>query len=268
MAAPTSPHRREAAVGRRGGCRKNALGYAPARVSAAEKIELVCFDLGGVLVRTCTVWSDLCRALQLDVRGDSAAAAAERTRARLVDALQRGDLSTEQWISAMHEALGGLYAAEEIAALLEAVIIDEYAGVDAIVDELHRDGVSTACLSNTSDTHWAKLVHHDGEAPLPGEPRYPTVKRLGAHYASHLLRHTKPAPAIYRAFERATGYAGAQILFFDDLEENVAAAREVGWHAERIDPLTPTVVQLRRHLAAHGVIRARARRRARPEGWL
>ena len=221
----------------------------------AEKIELVCFDLGGVLVRTCTVWSDLCRSLQLDVRGDSAAAAAERTRARLVDALQRGDLSTEQWISAMREALAGLYAATEIAALHEAVIIDEYAGVGAIVDELHRAGVATACLSNTSDTHWVKLVHHDGQAPLPGEPRYPTVKRLGAHYASHLLRHTKPAPAIYRAFEKATGYAGAQILFFDDLPENVVAAREIGWRAERIDPMRATDVQLRRHLMTYGVLR-------------
>ena len=202
----------------------------------------------------CKTWSDLCRATRLEVRGDSAADAAERTRRQLFDALHMGDLSTAQWISAMYEALGGLYTPEEIVALHEAVIIEEYTGIDAIIDELHRAGVATACLSNTNDTHWAKLVHHDGEKPLPGAPHYPTVKRLGAHYASYLLRHTKPARAIYRAFETATGYAGAQILFFDDLAENIAAARKLGWRAEIIDSMTPTDVQLRRHLVAYGVL--------------
>jgi glucose-1-phosphatase len=223
-------------------------------MSKAEKIELVCFDIGGVLVRIYTGWSDICRAARLDLRGDSAGDAAQRARRQLVDALQAGDLSTEQWTMAMHEALGGLYTPEEIAALHEAVIIEEYPGVSAIIDELHRAGVATACLSNTNDTHWSKLLHRDGERMLPGEPRYPTVHRLRSHYASHLLKLVKPAPAIYRAFEKATGYTGPQILFFDDVAEHVAAARAVGWRAETIDAAAPTDEQLRRYLVAHGVL--------------
>jgi putative hydrolase of the HAD superfamily len=217
-------------------------------------IELVCFDLGGVLVRTCTVWSDLCRAVQLEVRGDSAGELAERERRQLSEAYMRGDLSTEQWIEALGSVLGGLYAAEEIARLHDAVIIEEYPGIGVLIDDLHRAGVATACLSNTSETHWAKLVHHDGARALQGEARYPAVRKLGSHYASHLMRLVKPTLDIYRAFEKATGRSGAQILFFDDLEENVAAARSLGWRAERIDPTAPTAEQLRRHLAAHGVI--------------
>jgi FMN phosphatase YigB (HAD superfamily) len=217
-------------------------------------IELVCFDLGGVLVRTCTTWSDLCRAVRLEVRGESADDRAEHARRTLTDAHQAGELSTEQWIHAMGEALGGLYAAQEIAALHEAVLVEEYAGIGAVIDEIHRAGVATACLSNTSARHWATMLHYDGTRALPGEARYPGVRKLGAHYASHLMRLVKPAPAIYRAFEKATGRSGAQILFFDDLAENVAAARSVGWRAEQIDPTAPTDVQLRRHLAAHGVL--------------
>jgi FMN phosphatase YigB (HAD superfamily) len=223
-------------------------------VPEAEKIELVCFDIGGVLVRVCTAWSDVCRAARLDLRGDSAGDDAQRARRQLVDALDAGDLSTEQWAMAMRDALGGLYTPEELAALHEAVIIEEYPGVSAIIDELHRAGVATACLSNTNDTHWPKLVHRDGERTLPGEPRYPAVHRLQLHYASHLLRLVKPAPAIYRAVEKATGYAGPQILFFDDRAENVAAALALGWRAETIDPAAPTDEQLRRHLVAHGVL--------------
>lgn len=225
------------------------------RMTETGSIELVCFDLGGVLVRTCTAWSDLCRAVRIEVRGDSANEVAEIARRKLSDALQRGELSTERWIEAMQNAHGALYAAQEIAALHDAVLVEEYAGVEAVIDDLHRAGIATACLSNTSEKHWVTMLHHDGTRALPGEPRYPSVRKLGAHHASHLMRLSKPAPAIYRAFEKATGRSGSQILFFDDLEENVAAAREVGWRAERIDPSMPTDVQLRRHLAKYGVIR-------------
>jgi FMN phosphatase YigB (HAD superfamily) len=64
----------------------------------------------------------------------------------------------------------------------------------------------------------------------------------------------KPAPDIYRAFEKATGRRGPQILFFDDLAENVAAARALGWHAESIDGSRAPSEQMRAHLAAHGVL--------------
>jgi putative hydrolase of the HAD superfamily len=223
-------------------------------MSGNRAIELVCFDLGGVLVRINTVWSDLCRAARLDVRGESGGARAEHARRQISEAQMLGALSAEQWADAMHRALGGLYSNEEINALHDSVIIDEYPGVGDVIDDLHRAGVATACLSNTSAPHWKTMLHHDGTAPLPGDPRYPGVRRLGSHHASHLMRLAKPTPDIYRAFEKATGYRGAQILFFDDLLENVAAAREIGWHAERIDPTRPTAEQLRHHLARHGAL--------------
>jgi putative hydrolase of the HAD superfamily len=224
-------------------------------VSVTAKIELVCFDLGGVLVRTRTSWPDLCRGASVDIRGDSAAsAAAEAARRKLSEALQSGGLTTEQWIGEMEKLLEGSYATHEIAALLDAVIVDEYAGIDTLIDDLHRAGIATACLSNTNAAHWPILVHRDGNEPLPGAPRYPSVQRLRSHHASHLMGFAKPEPAAYRAFEKATGYAGPQILFFDDLEENIAAARAFGWRCEIIDPKAPTDVQLRRHLAAYGVL--------------
>ena len=79
------------------------------------------------------------------------------------------------------------------------------------------------------------------------------------------MRLTKPSLAIYRAFEKATGYAGRQILFFDDLPAHVAAAREVGWRAERIDPASPPDEQMRRHLRAYGVLELQAFATARPD---
>jgi FMN phosphatase YigB (HAD superfamily) len=223
-------------------------------VSRRVEVRLVCFDLGGVLVRIRTQWADLCRAANLDVRGESGGDVAERARRRLSDALQLGELSPEAWTAELGAALGGLYTREEIAALHDAVLVEEYAGVRALIDDLHRAGVATACLSNTNAVHWATMLHLDGTEPLAGEPRYPAVRSLRSLNASHLMRLTKPALDMYRALERATGYSGAEILFFDDVAENVAAAREAGWCAERIDPAEPTDLQMRRHLAAYGVL--------------
>src|SRR5205085_2176142 len=133
---------------------------------------------------------------------------------------------------------------------------DEYPGIGALIDELHARDVETACLSNTTDTHWVRLLHADGGGPLPGAPAFPAVRGLRHHFASHLLGLAKPDPAIFLAFEAATGQTGAEILFFDDLAPNVAAARELGWRAELIDPRHEggTAPQLRRHLTRHGVL--------------
>jgi putative hydrolase of the HAD superfamily len=223
-------------------------------VSSPWQVRLVCFDLGGVLVRIRTAWPELCRAAGLEVRGESAGDAAEKARQKLGQALQTGELSVEGWIEQVCAALGSTYAAQEITALHEAVLIEEYAGVAGLIDELHRAGIDTACLSNTNAAHWAIMMHLDGAGPLDGEPRYPAVRSLRSHFASHLMRLTKPAPDIYRAFERATGRAAKEILFFDDLAENVEAARSVGWNAEHIDPTRSTDAQMRDHLARYGVL--------------
>ena len=74
-------------------------------------------------------------------------------------------------------------------------------------------------------------------------------------FASHLLRLRKPDDAIYAAVERETGVGGGAVVFFDDVAENVEAARRRGWHAYRIDPgPDDPLPQVRSRLRAHGVI--------------
>jgi putative hydrolase of the HAD superfamily len=223
-------------------------------MSTQGSIDLVCFDLGGVLVRIRTDWAERCRALGLDVRGSAASEITERARRSITEAHMLGQIGIDGWVREVGLTLGGLYTPREIRALHEAIMIDEYPGVGALIDDLHRAGITTACLSNTNEAHWAAILHRDGEHPRPGEPRYPGVRRLRAHYASHLMGMTKPAPDIYRAFEKATGRRGSQILFFDDLAENVAAARALGWHAESIDESRTPSEQMRAHLAVYGLL--------------
>jgi glucose-1-phosphatase len=221
----------------------------------SEEIELVCFDVGGVLVRICHTWTDACRNARIDVRGEPSEHA-DAARRELTNLYGLGRISETEWAERLALALGNLYTPEELINIHDAIILsDEYPGVGAVIDDVHRAGIATACLSNTDHGHWVRVVHRDGDHALAGDPRYPALLRLGSHHASHLMGVAKPDQAIYRAFERATGYAGPQILFFDDHLDNVEAARSVGWLAERIDAEGETAMQLRRHLQKHGVLR-------------
>ena len=216
-------------------------------------VRMVCFDVGGVLVRIHRSWPDVCRAVGLEARGNWSGEAHARAHQTMMGLLGTGQISEDEWAERLSIALNSLYTPAELKRIHAAWTCDEYQGAGRMIDDLHAGGVDTACLSNTTHGHWVRLIHRDAGEPLAGDPEYPTVHRLRRHFASHVMGLAKPDPAIYEAFEAATGLRGPQILFFDDLAPNVAAARARGWNAELIDPLVETVPQLRRHLGAYRV---------------
>jgi FMN phosphatase YigB (HAD superfamily) len=130
--------------------------------------------------------------------------------------------------------------------------LNEYPGALGLVQELNRlPGVTTACLSNTNAAHWRRLANEDGRAA------YPSVLELRQRLASHLLGCAKPDAQIYAraqaAFFGDQGGTPEQIVFFDDLLENVEAARAQGWTAFQVDHEGDTVRQMRTHLAHAGL---------------
>ena len=50
------------------------------------------------------------------------------------------------------------------------------------------------------------------------------------------------------------GIPGEDIVFFDDLEDNITAARAVGWDAVKIDHASETAPQIRAALEQRGVL--------------
>jgi HAD superfamily hydrolase (TIGR01509 family) len=208
-------------------------------------IRMVCFDVGGVLIRLRKSWIDVCRAAGFEIRGDAASDRADDVRSQTMTPYVLGRISHEEWAERTSRAMGGLYSPEELTQIHDAWLLGEYAGVADIIGELNARGVSTACLSNTNQAHWARCLRAS---------EYPSVARLGSRHASHLLGCGKPDEAMFRAFERATSAPSASVLFFDDIGVNVDAARAFGWNAERIDPSVETVDQLRTHLVEYGVL--------------
>jgi glucose-1-phosphatase len=218
------------------------------QVPEAMAIRLVCFDLGGVLVRIWGTWDDARRAASLSARAEPSAPELEESHRSLGALFEVGRISFDEWAAGVSRAFEGAYSPDEAKRAHHAIPRQEYAGALALIDELHDAGVATACLSNTNHAHWIRLVHHDGVAALPGEPEYPSVVRLKRHFASHLLGMAKPDGAIYAEVERLVGLEGPEILFFDDRADNVEAARHRHWRAHRIDPQGDTIAQVRQSL--------------------
>src|SRR5262245_31226550 len=123
-------------------------------MKASEKndraIRMVCFDVGGVLIRLRRNWVDVVRAAGLDIRGDAASDRAEDARGQMMTPYVLGRISHEEWAARTSRAMGGLYSPEELTRIHDAWLLDEYTGVADVIDELHARGVATSCLSNTN----------------------------------------------------------------------------------------------------------------------
>jgi FMN phosphatase YigB (HAD superfamily) len=222
---------------------------------AEPRIKLVCFDLGGVAVRICRSLREACELVDLPYHAD--ADTPELRQGRHLVALQHtvGELEDGTYYERMAEHTNGRYGPDEIKLIDDAWIVEPYPGIEQVVDELNAvDHLLTGCLSNTTREHWYEMAHVDEEErPRSGEPRFPAVPKMQHRAASHLLRLAKPDEAIYRAYEKATGVAGAEIIFFDDLAENIEAARAAGWNAEQIDHTGDTAEQVRMLLSRYGI---------------
>jgi putative hydrolase of the HAD superfamily len=223
----------------------------------ASRPLIVCFDLGGVLVRICRSWDQACTHARLPYRSPEllATEAWRLRRKEAVDRYQLGSVTAEAYYEQLSRALDGVYSAAEVELIHEAWTLQEYPGALELVRALNQlPGVVTACLSNTNAAHWRRLNNEDGSR------EYPSVLELQHRLASHLLGCAKPDPAIYTrahaafaGLEAAPALSPEQIVFFDDLEENVHAARSQGWTAFQVDHDGDTPAQMRRHLREVGL---------------
>jgi FMN phosphatase YigB (HAD superfamily) len=217
------------------------------------EIGMVCFDLGGVIVKHHRSWREACAATGMEFRVGIEDPALVARRRALTHLYHVGRIGCEEFFArAAAEGTGGLYTAAEVRALHDAWIYAEYEGIGGVLERLVRSGrARTGVLSNTNAAHWARIGAGAAGAALP---HFPSAGVLEHRHASHLLGLAKPDEAIYRAYEEATGARGGEVLFFDDLAENVATARALGWRAVQVDHGGDTARQVEEALRAHGLI--------------
>jgi HAD superfamily hydrolase (TIGR01509 family) len=211
-----------------------------------DDTRLICFDLGGVLVETARRWEVGCAAAGVSFRSERHEETSWEHFAEVVDALETDALSWSDYLVQGARALGSVYSPEELGRIHEAWLLGEYPGVEAIVRSLNdANGVVSCCLSNTNRRHWQILESRPA--------RFAAFHALQRRWNSFEMRVRKPHRDIYRRLEVESGVDPSRILFFDDREENVTAARECGWKAEVVDRDGDVAEQIRGHLAAYGV---------------
>lgn len=215
------------------------------RDPSSAPVQLVVFDLGRVLVRICRDWQHACECAGIDSFNralDENAASELKSLAHRHDI---GHVSARDFAHAASPLMG--LSPEQVMAMSEAFIFGPYPGAADLLAGLNDAGVATACLSNTNEHHWSLLFD-------PAHRAYMPMHRLRHRFASHLVRARKPEDAIYAHVEQATRIPAGAILFFDDVPENIDAARHRGWVAEWIDPAPDEPIgQIRSALRRHRV---------------
>lgn len=216
-------------------------------------VRVVCFDLGGVIVRICRSWEEACARAGVDVR-----AACERDntddllrmKADAVRAYQSGAMACDVYFETIARSTGDRYDAQEVCRIHKAWICDDYQGVEAMVLALREQShVTTACLSNTNHSHWRILTQGEGA----DHPASATVNHIERHLVSHQLGFVKPDEVLYECAQETLGARAGEIVFFDDTRENIDAALRLGWRAFEIDHRGDTAAQMRGHLMDLGI---------------
>lgn len=207
---------------------------------------LVVFDLGRVLVRICDGWQHACEVAGVTgraVTGELCPAAYAGVHAAMC-AHEVGEIDLNAFARTAAPHLG--ISTGDFIVMHSAYTRGLYPGAVQLLDELRAAGVTTACLSNTNENHWRVMSD-------PAERSFMPFEKLTHRFASHLVRMRKPEQRIYAHVEQATGVEPGRILFFDDVEENVAAAARRDWHAHQIAVDPDPVAQIRSRLSEYGV---------------
>lgn len=100
-------------------------------------------------------------------------------------------------------------------------------GVLKLILELKEKGIRIAIISNTNELHWSYL-----EKILP-------IESFEVILLSHICQIEKPDKRIYQILEERTGLKNKEILFFDDIQENIYTASSLGWSANKVPLLNP-----------------------------
>ncbi len=119
--------------------------------------------------------------------------------------------------------------------------------VDAVPAELQPLSASVALLARLR--HAGHRLFYLSNMPLPLaehlERSHDFLAWFETGVFSSRVRHIKPEPAIYALAERRFGVPAASLMFIDDTERNVHAARAAGWNALHFVDATTCEAELR-----------------------
>jgi len=130
-----------------------------------------------------------------------------------------GNMSRDEFRRRVGEWIGCHLNREEFEASFCAIFPSLVDGVEEALAFLKSQG-PVYCLSNTNEIHLEFINMH-----------FPIIKQFDRVFASHEIRKRKPYPGIYHYVADSLGLEPKDMVFFDDVAQNVEGALRVGMDA-------------------------------------
>ena len=191
---------------------KTRLGK-PEKSKMGKKIDTIIFDIGNVIVSF--DHNITCRKL-----AESSYKTPEEIydfifNNPLIEDYDRGKISSQDFFNKVEDYLkSGISFADFFE--IWGDIFELNRGIEALIEEL-RAKVSLFSLSNTNDIHYQYLIK-----------KFPVFKNFKEIYSSHFEGYKKPANQIYSSVLKKIGEPPENILFVDDIDENVRGFKKFG----------------------------------------
>jgi putative hydrolase of the HAD superfamily len=173
--------------------------------------KVLMFDLGGVLVVN-DMFDELPKLTKDNVGEDSLKA--KWLQSPAVRDFELGKCSRDKFAKSMVEEFQLSVTPNEFLGAFSGWPKGFYSGAEDLLGDL-RAQYSTACLSNSNELHWTTNV----------------TSHFDHSYSSHLLNRIKPDVEVFEFVTSDIGRNPGEIVFFDDSQLNIDAARAFGWEA-------------------------------------
>lgn len=133
---------------------------------------------------------------------------------------ETGALAADGYLSHLRNALGLRCSDADLRRGWNAVFVRPIEETVALLDAV-APVIPCYAMSNTNALHLAEMQRAFPEA----------MAKFRRVFASHEIGHRKPQPQAFHHVLDAIGAAPAEVLFFDDTQENVDGARACGLQA-------------------------------------
>lgn len=180
--------------------------------SINKNIKVILFDLGRVLMH-----------IDFDAFPNSLELFTEKQRepykiptAKLWRAHETGKLATEEFLDALYVTFDCKFSKKQILEAWNGIIVRDNDEIIPLVQRVQQKYI-TAVLSNTSPSHWEKVMRVSSLVPS-----------IPHHFTSFGIGAMKPDRIVYDHVVASLNVLPNEILFIDDLSENVEGAISAG----------------------------------------
>ncbi len=194
------------------------------------KIKYILFDLGGVLVDLVGVPKVL---EWMDWRVDKDEMSRMWLYSSAVRNFEMGKKSASEFAQEMVSEFKFSISPEEFIKEFVYFTSGLYSGTEELLQQLSKN-YSLACLSNTNELHWDRLCNENCIESL-----------IPLCFPSHKTGFMKPDEDAYLNVIKSLNCEADKILFLDDNQINVDAAKQAGMNAIKVVGLEDVKVKLR-----------------------